>query len=57
VFVPPAHAPALHSAIVRLQSDPALRTALGRRASARARELTIDRTADEYLRMYEDLLR
>ena len=55
VFVPPDRRDALAAAIEDLVARPGRRRDLAGRAAARAAELTIDHTAGEYLRLYEDL--
>jgi len=55
-FVDPNDGPALGAALEDLISNPVRREALARRAWARSLRFTIDRTADEYLKTYEDLL-
>jgi glycosyltransferase involved in cell wall biosynthesis len=54
-FVPPDDAAALSQAVQHLIGDPAERRRLGRRAWERAGRFTIERTADDYLRAYEDV--
>jgi glycosyltransferase involved in cell wall biosynthesis len=55
VFVPTGDDAALSAAVQQLIGDAAERRRLGRRAWERAGRFTIERTADEYLRAYEDL--
>jgi glycosyltransferase involved in cell wall biosynthesis len=56
-FVAPDDRRALAAAIQGLIDDPRRRHVLGQRAAGRARSLTIDNTADQYLRLYEELAR
>lgn len=56
VFVPPDDATALTVALQRLIDRPAERAALGRKAAERSARFTIDRTADEYARLYARVL-
>lgn len=55
LFVTPGNDDALASAIQALIDDPEWRVELGRRAFARSAAFTINRTADEYLRVYNRL--
>ncbi len=55
LFVPPDDRAALQATLDRLISRPAERLDLASRAHARALGFTIDRTRDEYLRVYESL--
>jgi glycogen synthase len=54
-FVAPGDHSALAGTLRRLIERPARRDELARLASARAAQFSIERTADEYLRLYEDL--
>jgi glycosyltransferase involved in cell wall biosynthesis len=54
VFVPPDNRCALASALRRLIGDDHERTRLAGRAELRARQFSVERMADEYLRAYED---
>lgn len=56
VFVPVDDREALLHAVCRLASDPQLRAELGERARRRARSLTPQRMAEQYLRLYRELL-
>jgi glycogen synthase len=56
VFVEPDDVPMLERAVQGLIDDPERRVALAERAWQRATRFTIQRTADEYLRLYEALL-
>ena len=56
LFVPPDDRNALSSTLRRLIDRPGERRELARRALARASAFTIERTADEYLRMYQTLI-
>ncbi|MGH9307868.1 MAG: glycosyltransferase family 4 protein, partial [Vicinamibacterales bacterium] len=56
VFVPPDDTGALASVLRQLIDDPEERFDRGKRAFARADAFSIDRTAREYLRVYEGLM-
>jgi glycosyltransferase involved in cell wall biosynthesis len=56
LFVPPHDRAALHAALERVIADPRMRLDLGRRARDRAAAFSLDRTAEQYLRLYESLL-
>jgi glycogen synthase len=56
LFVDPDDRAALAAAIQRLIADAGTRTELAHAAVARASTFTLNRTADEYLRAYENLL-
>lgn len=55
LFVPPDDRGALVAAIQWLADEPSTRTDLARRALARASLFTVDRTAEDYLHLYESL--
>jgi glycogen synthase len=55
LFVPPDDDHALVAAIRRLIDEPDVRRALAERAFARASALSVERTADEYCRLYHSL--
>lgn len=58
VLVPPEHPAALADALAALVADPARARALGERGRARVLErFTIERMAESYERLYEDLAR
>jgi glycogen synthase len=56
LFVPPDDHHALGAAIQRLIDQPETRIDLARRALARASSFTLNRTTDDYLRVYEGLI-
>jgi glycosyltransferase involved in cell wall biosynthesis len=56
LFVPPHDRAALHAALARVIADPLMRVDLGRRARDRALAFSLDRTAEQYLRLYEGLV-
>jgi glycosyltransferase involved in cell wall biosynthesis len=55
VFVAPGDRPALATALQRLIEAPEVRADLARRAVDRAATLTLERTAERYLHLYESL--
>jgi glycosyltransferase involved in cell wall biosynthesis len=55
LFVAPGDGDALMAAIQSLISDAQTRQSLGRKAQARAAGLTVDRCAEQYVRLYESL--
>jgi glycogen synthase len=55
LFVPPGDDRALVAAIRQLIDEPGVRTALAKRAFARASALSVERTADAYCRLYQSL--
>jgi glycosyltransferase involved in cell wall biosynthesis len=56
LLVPPANAPALAAAIIRLLSDPALARRLGQAARERSREFSIERNVAAIENVYDELL-
>lgn len=57
LVVPQHDVAATASAMIRLLSDEALRTRMGEAARRRAETLTWDRTAEEYAKLYNEVLR
>jgi glycogen synthase len=57
LFVPTDNRRALATALHELMASPERRIDLARRALARSARFTLDRTADAYLRAYEEILR
>ena len=56
LFVPPDDRLALAAAIQQLIERPDLRVDMARRAACRSARFTLDRMADDYLRLYESLI-
>lgn len=56
LFVPPDDRLALAAAIQQLIDRPDLRVDMARRAACRSARFTLDRMADDYLRLYESLV-